>query len=146
MRRITLEQIKNLRPCPKAYSDAVIYFAGRESVEVTEKAAVRVAQLFNFMWLAYNILSPSALNSFKKKLAFMNAWGNYLLAEEGASRAYRLLQDGAPKTTREKAAAKKAHKRAHNKMVAAWRECNKAKARAFVRAYNEDAPTNDATA
>ena len=90
---IALKQIRALHPCEDALRDVRRFFGARKRVQVTVKAAVAVAQRFNFEWLAETTLRGDARRSFK---AFTEgAFGAHYTAAITAWRAFAAVKASA---------------------------------------------------
>jgi len=60
MKYITLKQIKAHSPCADQFRKVRRFFGKRTRIAVTVKAAVAVADRFDFNWLAFWVLTPTA--------------------------------------------------------------------------------------
>ena len=83
---ITLSQIEALHPCEEALRDVRQFFGERKRVRVTVKAAVAVAQRFNFYWLAVHTLRGGARAVYTEALE--GAWADYSKSIAAAEAAY----------------------------------------------------------
>ena len=81
---ITLSQIEALHPCEEALRDVRQFFGERKRVRVTVKAAVAVAQRFNFCWLVLRTLRSSARAVYTEALADARADRNRSKADARA--------------------------------------------------------------
>src|SRR3990167_6285967 len=109
MKYITLKQIKAHQPCADEFRAACRLFGKRKRIAVTVKAAVAVADKFDFKWLALKLLTLMAWAEYQRAIA--PAGAEYERARAAAWAEFE--RDTAP----------------------AWAEYQRAKAAAFARAY-----------
>ena len=73
MKFLTLDQIKQHRPCPSAWRRARRLFGRRKRIAVTVRACVAVADWVDFGWLAEHLLSAPARADYRRATATARA-------------------------------------------------------------------------
>ena len=86
MKYLTLQQIRKHYPCADQYKLAVKFFHGRAKIAVTDKAALSVAALFDWDWLAKDLLPDFERKAYDNAKA--TAWKAYNDAKAPARKAY----------------------------------------------------------
>ena len=86
MKYLTLQQIKQHAPCADQFRKARRFFGKRKRIAVSVRLAVKVAPLFDWDWLADNLLTAPALKAYDEATA--PARKAYSEATASAMKAY----------------------------------------------------------
>src|SRR5574341_269324 len=122
MKYITVNQIKALNPCADQFCRFKRFMGKRQRIAVSVKAAIAVADQFDFDWLANRLLTAAARKAYNEAIAA--ARKAYSEAKAPAWKAYSEAIAPARKAYDEaKAAARKAYDEAK---APAWKAYSEA--------------------